>query len=82
MTWLPFGGRTRKEFDEMVEHIQKGPPYPWDGLETRINQIEETANRLFPDGEYRDMARDELIKDPTRSDDEIATDLAMRWYAP
>jgi len=29
MSWLPFGGRTRKEFDETAEAIEAGPPYPW-----------------------------------------------------
>jgi hypothetical protein len=29
MSWLPFGGRTRKEFDETVEAIETGAPYPW-----------------------------------------------------
>ena len=44
MSWLPFGGRSRKEFDEVVEAIETGPPYPWWTEEQKQRYEKESAN--------------------------------------
>lgn len=49
--------------------------YP--SLHDRINAIEAKALNMHPDTDYRDLIYDELIQDPTRTDDEIAGYLAQ-----
>jgi len=44
MSWLPFGGRSRKEFDETVEAIEAGAPYPWWTEEQKQRYERESAN--------------------------------------
>ena len=51
-------------------------------LKERTDAIEAKALKMHPDGIYRDPIYDELLQDPTRTDDDIATDIAMRCAFP
>ena len=51
-------------------------------LKDRTDTIEAKARAMHPDGIYRDLIYDELLQDPTRTDDDIATDIAMRCAFP
>lgn len=51
-------------------------------MKKRVSNITRLAESKWPYGEYRDMAHDELVRDPDQSDEEIAQDLAMRWAFP
>lgn len=51
-------------------------------LMARVDNIERIANNYWPDGMYRDMAMDEILRDSTRKDEDIAYDLAQRWAFP
>lgn len=51
-------------------------------LKERTDTIEAKARAMHPDGIYRDLIYDELLQDPTRTDDDIATDIAIRCAFP
>lgn len=51
-------------------------------LKERTDTIEAKARAMHPDGIYRDLIYDELLQDPTRTDDDIAHDIAMRVAFP
>ena len=51
-------------------------------LRQRIDAIDAKATALHPDADYRDMIHDELHLDPTRTNDEIANLVAMRYAHP
>lgn len=51
-------------------------------LKERTDTIEAKASALHPSFIYRDLIYDELLQDPTRTDDDIANDIAMRCAFP
>lgn len=51
-------------------------------LKERTDIIEAKAITMHPDGIYRDLIYDELLQNPDRSDDDIATNIAMRCAFP
>jgi hypothetical protein len=47
-------------------------------LKERTDAIEAKALQMHLDGIYRDLIYDELLQNPDRSDDDIATNIAQR----
>lgn len=58
MTWLPFGGRTLKEFEQMQDAIEQGPPYPWWSEEQKKRYADEHRREAESDSRGGDASRE------------------------